>query len=137
MLKKNTPGPRVALTHGRKPGAHWSRVGGRLVIDLDEMWDDFEFGVNRLVESLRIDPARRRVVLDRFSKQEWTVLNLPLVVEGAQSVSANSLSAVPASYSQSHVTFDLGNAQETGGGGGRPKTAGSRKRKPRKKRRRR
>lgn len=135
MLKKNTPGDRVGLSHGRKPG-HWTWSNGRLIIDLDDMWDDFESGVDRFVDSLRGDRARRRVVLDRFGKQEWTVVEIPVGFGGAQAVSANSVS-VPASFSQSATVLGLGNAQETEGGGARPKTAGPRKRKPRKKRKRR
>lgn len=137
MLKKDTPGPLVGLTHGRKPG-HWTWSSGRLIIDLDYMWDDFESGVDRFVDSLRVDRARRRVVLDRFGKQEWTVVKTPIpasfTTTAAQSITANS---VTASYSSSATVLDLGNGQETGRGAGRPKAAGSKKRKPRKKRKRR
>ncbi len=40
LLKDNTPGPRIPITHGQSH-LHWQRdAGGRLCINLEDMWND-------------------------------------------------------------------------------------------------
>jgi hypothetical protein len=47
LLKKDTPGPRVPITHGQS-FARWGRdQAGRLCINLEDMWTEFEQSVDR------------------------------------------------------------------------------------------
>ena len=74
LLKDEMPGEGVVITHCR-PDAHWQPVepGGRLCLNLESMWDEFEASVDHLVESLRSDAARRKVVLKRWRERRWRV----------------------------------------------------------------
>jgi hypothetical protein len=73
LIKDGTPGPDIALTHG-SPRVHWTRdTSGRLLIDLESMWDEFEASVESFVESLTRDARKRGIVLKRFREREWTV----------------------------------------------------------------
>ena len=46
LLKDDSTGPGVSVTHGQ-PDAHWqiSHPSGRLIIDLESMWDDYEASI--------------------------------------------------------------------------------------------
>ena len=73
LLKDETPGGGVVVSHG-SARAHWTRdASGRLLVDLESMWDDFEKSVESFIDSLAADPRRRRIVLDRYRKRVWTV----------------------------------------------------------------
>jgi hypothetical protein len=65
LLKIGAPGPDVLVTHGQ-PHAHWHRADdGRLCIDLESMWDDFTWSVDRFLDFLRSDRDRAAVVIPR------------------------------------------------------------------------
>jgi len=74
LLKDNTLGPRVVVTHGQSV-AHWSRdeSGATVCIDLESLWDDFTHSVQRFLDHLRGSEARRRVVLARWRQKTWEV----------------------------------------------------------------
>jgi len=73
LLKDGAPGWTVLLTHGQA-AAHWQRNrAGRLCINLEDMWDDFEESVRHFIEYLRTASKRRAVVLDRFMQRAWTI----------------------------------------------------------------
>jgi hypothetical protein len=73
LLKSDAPGPALLVTHGQAH-AHWQReTQGRLVIDLESMWGDFESSVDQFIGSLRHDPQRREIALKRREKQRWAV----------------------------------------------------------------
>jgi hypothetical protein len=73
LLKDDAPGPRVPVTHGQSH-AHWVRDSrGRLCINLEDMWADFERSVHNFVAYLRTTPDRRSVVLGRW-RQTTTVV---------------------------------------------------------------
>jgi hypothetical protein len=73
LLKDDTPGTGLVITHGQ-PVLHWQRDGdGRLCIDLETMWADFESSVDHLIEYLRSTPDRRAVALKRWQESAWTV----------------------------------------------------------------
>jgi len=106
LLKKDTPGPGVAITHGQS-AIHWQRdQQGRLCLNLEDTWDDYAASVGSFVEYLR-DSARRKVVLARWRKQGWvvepfipaiealagaTVINMPLSASPSVSVSSSATS---------------------------------------------
>jgi hypothetical protein len=73
LLKEDSPGPRVPVTHGQSH-AHWQRDGrGRLCINLEDMWTDYERSVDHFVAYLSETPDRRSVVLGRW-RQTTTVV---------------------------------------------------------------
>jgi hypothetical protein len=73
LLKDDTPGAGLVITHGQ-PALHWQRDGdGRLCIDLESMWADFESSVDHLIEYLRTTPDRRIVALKRWRESAWSV----------------------------------------------------------------
>lgn len=83
LLKDETPGKGVAITHGQ-PHLHWRRdlTGGDLVLDLESLWADFNASVEHFVEHLRGDARRRSVALSRWRRTTWTVQNVEDPVVG-------------------------------------------------------
>jgi hypothetical protein len=89
-----TPGKGVLITHGR-PDYHWQHeVGGALCINLESMWNDFVYSVEKMVEGLRANPGRRNIVVDRWRNRSWTVR--PFRVEPVGAVAVASVPAVSA-----------------------------------------
>ena len=80
LLKDETPGHGVAITHGQPP-AHWLREGGTqaLCINLESMWDDFEASVEKAFRYLRTDSERQKIAVERWRSRLWTVRQLNLV----------------------------------------------------------
>ena len=73
LLKDVVPGNAVLLSHGH-PEQHWKRDGyGALCIDLESMWDDFEYAVLQFVSALRTNEADAETVLARYRERTWTV----------------------------------------------------------------
>jgi hypothetical protein len=73
LVKSETPGPRVKMSHGQSQ-VHWVRDrDGALGVNLEDMWDDFVQSVDRLIDALRNDEKLRDTVLGRFAKQKITV----------------------------------------------------------------
>ncbi|MGZ8739940.1 MAG: hypothetical protein ACXWZ8_05035 [Gaiellaceae bacterium] len=94
LLKDDTPGVGIAITHGQ-PQIHWEMTGAGLCVDLESMWDDFEQSVNAFVGSLERDAKRRKVALERWSARQWTVQ--PVVKTGVvvlQASAAGSATAI-------------------------------------------
>jgi hypothetical protein len=76
LLKDEAP---VAISHGQS-GGHWLPVrGGGFCVNLESMWDDFEYSVHRFIEALQADERRRRRVLRLWRERSWTVEPIPLV----------------------------------------------------------
>ncbi len=68
--------PAIPIAHGQ-PAVHWRHdLHGRLGINLEDMWSDFEYSVNRFVSNLRGDLQRRDIVLRRWQASEWSVERL-------------------------------------------------------------
>ena len=73
LLKDGAPGPAILLTHGQ-PAIHWQRDSiGRLCIDLESMWADFDISVDTFLEAVESSPDRRGVVLQRAERSQVTV----------------------------------------------------------------
>jgi hypothetical protein len=93
LLKQDSPGPMVPITHG-KPHLHWQRdSAGRLCIDLETMWDDYAQSVEHLVGYLQVTPERREVALTRLKESTWavqffTVSNESVPVTGATAMAS-------------------------------------------------
>jgi hypothetical protein len=83
LLKDDAPGPQVPITHGQ-PTAHWQRdKDGRLCLNLEDMWADFEESVDHFIAYLRATPERRAVALRRWRETDWSVQSFEPVVAGA------------------------------------------------------
>ncbi len=79
LVKDETPLGGIALTHGH-PELHWHNdMRGALVIDLESMYDDFEFAVNQFLTALDGDLQRGAVVIQRWRERTWSVLPFQLV----------------------------------------------------------
>jgi hypothetical protein len=66
LLKDESPGKRVLVSHGQ-PEWHWKLDSRqRLFIDLESMWEDFERSVESFIGLLAFDDERRSKTL-----QEW------------------------------------------------------------------
>jgi hypothetical protein len=73
LLKRDAPGPGIAITHGQSV-IHWQRdQHGRLCLNLEDAWDDFATSVESFLEYLRGSSKRRKVVLARWRPQQWVV----------------------------------------------------------------
>ena len=87
LVKEDTPGRGVAITHGI-PQIHWKQDARHgLCIDLESMWSDFETAVDHFLSSLRADSKRRRVVIERWKQREWRVVSFVPAETVSQSAS--------------------------------------------------
>ena len=72
LLKEDTPGAGIAITHGQS-SIHWQLdTRGRLCLNLEDAWDDYAVSVDSFVERLQTSP-RSKIVLKRWRKQRWVV----------------------------------------------------------------
>lgn len=95
LLKDGAPGPEVVVTHGQ-PHTHWTRDSeGRLWIDLESMWDDFDSSVGRFIGHLQSDPDRLAVAAERWRKNTWTVQAFRPISAATVPVSGATGSATP------------------------------------------
>ncbi len=93
LLKDESPGGQVAVTH-LSPNAHWGRTSnGQLVIDLESMWDDFAASVESFVGSLCADPERRTIALHRFRERVWIVQEFTIASGAPHASSTEAASA--------------------------------------------
>ena len=102
LIKKGAPGERVVVTHGQG-FVHWTRdARDRLCIDLESMWDDFEYSLGEFIEYLRDTPDRRAIVLDRAKKATWMVQQFtPRNIDALVSATVMDARTVSASASSS------------------------------------
>jgi hypothetical protein len=98
LLKDDSPGPSVALTHGQSP-IHWQRNdSGQLCINLESMWEDFDASVDAFIGCLRNNPERREIATRRWREQIWEVGNFTPAEASATVISSQtalSYSALP------------------------------------------
>jgi hypothetical protein len=97
LVKDETPGEGVAITHGQAH-AHWRVYPQQgLCINIESMWDDYEESVNRFIASLAANKERRAVALDRWRQRQWTVQTLslePAAVLASTGTSVTTASAI-------------------------------------------
>jgi hypothetical protein len=78
LLKHDSPGPMVTITHGQS-GAHWRRDSqDRLCIDLESMWNDYAQSIDSLIDHLKAHPDRAAVATERWTATTVTVQTLDL-----------------------------------------------------------
>lgn len=93
LLKDDAPGSALPVTHGQS-AAHWRRdQAGRLCINLEDMWDDFEQSVGHFIRYLRATPDRRAVALKRWRDTGWAVEPFTPTVEAWAHATVISASA--------------------------------------------
>lgn len=74
LLKKQAPGPGIVVTHGQSH-VHWRRDElGRLCLNLEDLWNDFEVSIDTFVEFLRGSRDRRSIALKRARESEVAVI---------------------------------------------------------------
>jgi len=89
LLKLDSPGPGVGVTHGQ-PHAHWTRDDGRLILNLEDAWADFATSVESLIASLRASPKRAEVVLNRWHKSRWEVVEVAVGMNASVATTATA-----------------------------------------------
>lgn len=73
LLKEETPGSGVLISHGQ-PHGHWRVFDpGGLYVNLESMWDDFEESVDSMVALLAADPERRSRSIEWWASRQWSV----------------------------------------------------------------
>jgi hypothetical protein len=72
LLKDETPGQGVAISHGQ-PEHHWRMTSHGLYLNLENLWDDYVASVEHFVAMLDTDAARRKVAIDRWNTLRWSV----------------------------------------------------------------
>jgi hypothetical protein len=93
LLKRDAPGPGVAITHGQSQ-IHWARDGdGRLWINLEDMWADFKFSIETFLSVVASDPRRTAIVVDRWDRSRWEVQLFQPVGSGVPGATAIAGSA--------------------------------------------
>jgi hypothetical protein len=110
--------PMIPISHGQSHGHFRRDVHGRLYLNLEDLWADYEYSVERFIEYLRAHDDRRTVALERWRKRAWRVeevtfaderpadvavttasLTPPVVVETTASVATSVISITPGSES--------------------------------------
>jgi hypothetical protein len=105
LLKNGTPGPKVPITHGQSH-AHWGRDSeGRLCLNLEDVWNDYAASVESFVAQLHSSP-RRKIVLDRWRKQRWTVEPFRAIDMIAGATVMDPPASTSVSSSRTRVTID-------------------------------
>jgi hypothetical protein len=72
LLKDETPGAGVAISHGQ-PHMHWQVTSHGLYLNLESLWADYVTSVENFAAMLDADAARRKVALERWRKLQWSV----------------------------------------------------------------
>jgi hypothetical protein len=65
--------PVIPISHGQSHGHFRRDVHGRLYLNLEDLWADYEHSVERFIEHLREHDDRRKVALERWRKRAWRV----------------------------------------------------------------
>ncbi len=93
LLKDDSPGSLVPITHGQSH-AHWRRdEHGRLCINLGDMWAGFEHSVDHFIGYLRATDERRSIVLSRW--RQTTIVVEPFGEIALASAMAPGLRLMP------------------------------------------
>ena len=96
LLKRGTVGPGVAITNGQ-PWSHW-RLGENdvLLINLEDMWADYEWSVERFIGFLHHTPDRRALALERHAASTYQVRTFSFYgPDGATGATASASAAAP------------------------------------------
>jgi len=72
LLKDDAPGPGIAVTHGH-PEIHWHTDQGRLGVNLETMWDDYELAIDHFIHACAGDAELKARALKRWKERLWSV----------------------------------------------------------------
>jgi hypothetical protein len=72
LLKDETPGAGVAISHGQ-PHMHWRMTSHGLYLNLESLWADYVLSVEHFVGALDADDERCAVALERWHRLQWSV----------------------------------------------------------------
>ncbi len=77
LLKRNTVGPGITITHGQSH-AHWHRAPtGEVCLNIEDMWDDFESSVEHFIaEAREAQHDRREAILKRWRNSTFEIRQL-------------------------------------------------------------
>jgi hypothetical protein len=77
LLKRNTVGPLVTITHGQSH-AHWYREpSGALCLNIEDLWDDYESSVEHFVAHARqAERDRRDAIIKRWKASTFDIRQL-------------------------------------------------------------
>ena len=96
LLKRNTVGPRITITHGQSH-AHWHREPeGAICLNLEDLWDDFESSVEHFIAYVReAQSSRREDILSRWRRSTSVVRPVKGMLPVATTASAaNSVTII-------------------------------------------
>jgi hypothetical protein len=85
--------PVIPISHGQSHGHFRRDVYGRLYLNLEDLWADYEHSVEEFIEHLRVDEEARAVALERWRKREQRVETITFA-EQLPSVAVTTASAV-------------------------------------------
>jgi hypothetical protein len=100
LIKKDAPRGDVTVSHGKQGSPiHWKRgTNGRLNINLEDMWRDFERSVDKFIAYLDGNDGRRAVVLGRLPGH---LRSIEFFRAPASALAGATVYAVPVSAAQS------------------------------------
>lgn len=104
LLKDETPGEGVAISHGQ-PELHWQLTTHGLFLNLESLWDDYAASVEHFVAMLDADAKRRKIALERWHKLRWAVQTVSVEPSDASLLERNRYRASAASVSTSTSTL--------------------------------
>jgi hypothetical protein len=85
IVKIPAPGNRVLVTHGQSH-VHWKHDKlGRLILNLEDLWADFAYSVDRFVAELRTNVERRAVALSRLRRLTVETIEVAPTITAAAS----------------------------------------------------
>jgi hypothetical protein len=100
LLKDETPGKGVAISHGQ-PELHWQIMSGGLYLNLESLWDDYAASVEHFIAMLDTNTERREIALERWEKLRWAVQMVSVEPSDASLLEPNVYTASAASVSTS------------------------------------
>jgi hypothetical protein len=87
--------PVIPISHGQSHGHFRYDVHGRLYLNLEDLWADYEHSVERFIDHLREDDDRRKVVLRRWRERAWRVETITFREEPAVAYAETTASVSP------------------------------------------
>ena len=107
--------PVIPISHGQSHGHFRYDSHGRLYLNLEDLWVDYEHSVERFIEHLREDEDRREVALERWRKRAWQVETVTFADEPSTEYATTTASITPplvadttASVATSMTSIQLG-----------------------------
>jgi hypothetical protein len=87
--------PVIPISHGQSHGHFRHDVHGRLYLNLEDLWADYEHSVERFIEHLREHDDRRKVAVDRWRQRAWRVEAVTFSDEPSAEYATTTASVTP------------------------------------------